>query len=185
MTDTRVLTGGVPTDVLAMATADQDTIVGNGTIFDPLRAGSGPDEFVAEFSNPFSDPNEPRIGQPVVVTEDDPAAGICVVRTANADPANLLPYVLGLIVDTGSGSGQVTVRTSGEVTATIEDWNFVVGNDEGLITGDVYYLDASGFGQMFQNQPTTPGAAIAQIGIALSSTTMLLAILPPLPRIVA
>ncbi len=186
MTDTRVLIGGASPDVLAMASTDQDTILGNGTIFDPLRAeaGSG-NEFIAEFSNPLSDPNEPRLGQPVVVISGNPSDGICVVRTANADVGNLLPFVVGLVVSPRTpGGSQVTIRTSGEVTATEAEWNFVVGNDQGLITGDMYYLDGSGFGQMFQNPPTSPGSAVAQIGVALSSTTMLLCILPASPRII-
>lgn len=171
-----------------MVSTDQDTILGNGTIFDPLRSGSGSsNEFVAQFSNPFSDPNEPRFGQPVVVVSGDPGVGICVVRTANADVDHLLPYVVGLIVSPRTpvpDGSPVTIRTSGEVTATIAEWNFVVGNDQGLITGDMYYLDGSDFGQLVQNQPTSPGSAVAQIGVALSSTTMLLCILPPAPRII-
>jgi hypothetical protein len=182
MTDIRILTGGAPVDVLVMASTDQDTIIGNGTVSDPLRSsGVGSGTFVAQFDNPFSNPSEPRKGRPVVVTSGDPDIGICVVRTANADVGNLLPYVVGLILDPGvigTGGGPVTVQTSGEITLTAEEWNFVVGNSQGLITGDVYYLDGSGFGQMFQNPPVSVGSAVTQIGVAISSVTMLFGILP-------
>ena len=189
MTDTRVMTGASPTDVLAMAQTDQITILGNGTIFDPLRTGNGAGTFIAEFDNVFADPDEPRKGRPVVVTSDTPTVGICVVRTGNAAPdANLFPYIVGLIVvsgEVGSSGGPVTIQSSGEITLTAAEWNFVVGNDQGLTTGSPYWLDASGFGQLTGIPPSTPGAAVAQIGIALSSTTLLLSILPPQPRIVS
>ncbi len=73
MTDVKITATVTPRESTLMASADQVSIFGNGTTEFPLHAETG---FLATFDNPFADPNEPRVGNPVVATDDEPTFGI-------------------------------------------------------------------------------------------------------------
>ncbi len=144
---------------------------------------------MAQFSNPLSSPTEPRLGNPVVATDDVPTEGITTVRTGSAGQGSpQLPQVIGLLIEVGAvgqDGGTVTVQSSGEVTLTAAQWDLITDGSGGLTQGAIYYLDPTLdlFGRLTTTFPTTSGTAIAQVGVALSATTMLLS-LPAVPVIV-
>ncbi len=145
MADTIVTNTTAPFDSRLMVSADQVTIFGNGTVELPLRAAAGATTFLAQFSNPLSSPTEPRLGNPVVATDDVPTEGITTVRTGSAGQGSpQLPQVIGLLIEVGAvgqDGGTVTVQSSGEVTLTAAQWDLITDGSGGLTQGAIYYLD--------------------------------------------
>jgi hypothetical protein len=154
------------------------------------RVDSDPMTFKAQFSNPFSDPNEPRFGHAVVATNDPHTVGVATVRTGSAGLGSpQLPQIVGLIVAPGTlglDGGLVTVQESGQVVGTIAQWDRIAGTSGGLVAGLPYYLDwgFNSFGGLTSVPPPNAGMARVQVGVAINSTTLVLS-LPAVPVIVA
>lgn len=188
MTDTRITSTSASVDSRSMVSADQQTIFGNGTSENPLRSTAG-SSFIAQFFNAFADPNEPRIGNVVVATGTTPSVGIATVRTGSAglgDPQ--LPQAIAVLIDAGeagTSGGAVTAQFAGPVTLTTDQWDLVTGESGGLSQGAIYYLDwgFDSFGKLTQVKPIDEGMMIVQVGVAQSSTTLLLS-LPAVPLLI-
>ena len=106
------------------------------------------------------------IGEAVYVS----AANTISLANANAGGTK---NVVGLVYDTSinsSASGNVLV--SGQLTATTGQWDAVTGQVGGLTTGSIYYLSNSSAGGLTTTAPSS--GYIAPIGVALSTTKMLL-----------
>ncbi len=181
MPDVKIIggTSGFP-DVLAIASTDQVTIFGSGSIQDPLRALPSSGSLRAL----YADPNVPVpvIGSPVTVTDDDPGVEVTAVVLSSG---NLLSggagiqFSIGLITAILDG-GAVTVQTFGEVTLTTAQWDLITLDVGGLVTGSVYYVSFgfNDFGHLTVIESNSSGTAIAPVGTALSSTVLLLGTLP-------
>jgi hypothetical protein len=179
---------GINNSVL-MATADQVTVVGNGTLELPLRVAGGGASFIAEYTDLTLEPPNP--GRPVVVDPDaagDPAIGITSVRLGTAGLPTPRPFVVGLIIAAREVGGvrEVTVQHAGTVTLTTTQWDLVTGQTGGLTPGSPYYL-SFGFddlGHLTKIVVSDVGRFVVLAGIALDEVTMQLA-LPQLPLEVA
>lgn len=94
---------------------------------------------------------------------------------AKAD-AGATSYGIGLVADTSiasNTSGNIVV--SGVQTATTTQWDAVVsGQSGGLTAGSKYYLDPVNTGFLTLTAPSTTGQYVEPIGIALSTTQLLL-----------
>ncbi len=167
MTDTQTIAGGRTTPAQALVTADQETILGDGTPENPLRlAGAGGSTgFEADFTPEL--PFTPTLGIPVVVNPNEST------KPANA---NTDVFAVGLVtaIDDGGIIPVVTVRTAGSVTLTTAEWDDVTGGSGGLTGGALYFLDDVDNGGLIQVAPSDSGTFICQVGIALNPTTMLL-----------
>jgi predicted ribonuclease toxin of YeeF-YezG toxin-antitoxin module len=98
------------------------------------------------------------------------------VRLANAN-SGTTKNVVGLVYDTtinAAASGSIVV--TGQMTATTGQWDAVSGQTGGLTSGSIYYLSNATAGNITTTAPST--GYIAPIGIALSTTKMLLNIGP-------
>lgn len=181
MSDFQAITGGVQHDARAPVSADQETILGDGTTVSPLRVGTS-SSFEAWFLNPLEDPSGPRLGNPVVAVDDPPETGIVSVRTGAAglgDPQ--LPQVIALITQCGdAGTSEVAVRvqSSGFVVLTADQWDLITDESGGLSPGLPYYLDwaLDSFGHLTSTPPSTPGMAFVQIGVAMDPVTLLISL---------
>lgn len=83
--------------------------------------------------------------------------------------------VIGLVFDTtiaNGANGQVAV--DGILTGTTTQWDAVAGTTGGLTAGTVYFLDPTTAGMITATPPTTVGQLLTRIGVALSSTTLML-----------
>lgn len=171
---------------LAMVSADQETILGNGTQLNPLRASGGGIAFVAQY---FDEVIIPFLGMAVSVVENGVAAfGITQVEAATAGLAveGIIaprPFVVGLvtsIVQVADSSYRVTVQHAGRVTLTIPEWE--IAADE-LFPGSAYYLSFGfdDFGHLTTQVANISQRFVAPIGVALSATTLQL-ILPTVPE---
>jgi hypothetical protein len=172
MTDTRRIAGGPPVPSLAMVSADQVTIFGNGTTEHPLRAAVGADTFGADFAG-FS---TPKLGHAVVVSfgsSRNERITVTPGRAGEDGSAELLAaQVVGVIVAIDQG---VTVRTSGLVRLTPAEWTVVAGGaGDGLVAGAAYYLRSDG--HISASPPTAAGTFVAQVGVALDATTLVLSV---------
>lgn len=177
--------GGAVNSSLAMVTADQRTIVGNGTQTDPLRAAGGGTSFVAQYDDPGAE--VPFVGMAVVATTGTPAFGVARVIPAVGGLSVLpepRPFCVGLISELSDDGGlvnqRVVVQFGGRLTLTPEQWNVVTG--EVLVSGATYYLSVGfdNFGELSRQPASVSGQFTAPAGIALNATTMQL-LLPAVP----
>lgn len=126
----------------------------------------------------------PQSGGDVVVLTNDEVGAIVIgtpvyadtndgVKKAKAD-AGATKSVIG-VVKTASiaaaGSGEVVIN--GIVTATTGQWDTAAGTTGGLTANTVYYLSAATSGLLTATAPTTAGQYVVEVGIALSTTELL------------
>jgi len=173
MTETRRIAGGPPVPSLAMVSADQVTILGNGTTEHPLRAGRPVDvpAFTAAFRGGLV---APRPGQPVFVAFVSEPGGITTVQPAIAIADFASAQVAGLVAEVNA-DGTVQVKSSGLVELDTEDWDAVTGSTGGLQLGVTYFLDEV-FARLVTAPPVTPRVFVSRVGIALNARTLLVAL---------
>ncbi len=179
MTDTRIIAGGVFTPTLALISADQDTILGDGTPANPLHlsggGGGGGDVLVGTLFE--ADVNSVGFAVRIFAAIEDDTFG----RTTNAlDVAHA--QAVGVVSAFDSTTSEVTVTTTGEVTLTTSQWDAKTGGSGGLASGSIYYVDSVA-GTITVNPTAISGQFIAQVGIARSTTVMLLST-PSFPLVV-
>jgi hypothetical protein len=110
------------------------------------------------------------IGTPVYVS----AAGS--VDEAVADAA-ATKDVVGLVVDTSIASSATgDIQTGGLLTATTGEWDAVTGDAGGLTAGTQYFVDPDTAGMLSDVAPGPAGDFVCAVGIALSTTEMIIAI---------
>ena len=110
------------------------------------------------------------IGTPVYVS----AAGS--VDKAMAD-AMATKDVVGLVVDTSIASAASgDIQTGGLFTATTGQWDAVTGDTGGLTAGTQYFVDPDTAGLLTDTAPITADDFVCPVGIALSTTEMIIAI---------
>lgn len=174
MTDVYVPFGGAPNPSATLVSADQRTILGDGTREDPLRLGATPQIVRAQFAPPL--PASPSLGESVAITDAGILPDPVAVRPAGSAPGGL-PNVFGLVVEIQVGDVPiVTVQTAGIVQLPVQTWNQVTGGTSGLAPGAIYYLSDLQQGGLIDHLPTTPHAFIEQVGVALSPTELLLSL---------
>lgn len=133
----------------------------------------------------------PQSGGDLVVQTNDESGSIVIgtpvyndandgVKKAKAD-ASATKDVIGLVRDTSiSASASGAIHTSGVLTATTGQWDAVAGTTGGLTKGTRYFLSASTAGQITATAPSTVGQYVVEIGIALSTTELLVDIKSPI-----
>jgi len=168
MTETRLTSGGVFTPTLAIISADQDTILGDGTIANPIRLASGGEESGDTLIGTLDDASEDDIGATVRLLTSGFTFGKAVT-SEQFKPAQAIGIVTSFDVDTG----EVTVTTVGEVTLTTAQWDAWTDGSGGLTSGAIYYVDdVAGF--LTSTATVVSGQFVAQVGIGRSATVMLL-----------
>lgn len=177
-TETQRVAGGVPFSSLVIVTADQESILGDGTYLDPLRISS--DGLGPQFFFVPDLPLLPKLGMPVSFTDSTNSA----VAPSSAGSLGR-PQTIGLILDIDDVSSPpftlVRTRRSGIMTLTLAQWNLVTDVPGGLIQGAPYYLSTVSIGTISATKPTVSGDYITQVGVARDQTTLLLGRLPAFP----
>lgn len=87
---------------------------------------------------------------------------------------------VGLALAAAAAHVAVRVQATGFFTLTHAQWDAVAGTVGGLVAGDPYYIGAAD--NLTHVQPASPNF-VAQVGIAIDSTTMLLQLSPPIPGV--
>jgi hypothetical protein len=177
MADLFVRQAGGPVAGENMVTADQLTILGNGTSADPLRSGPSSGDEGTQFEASFRS-EDPVPGLPVFLSFISEVGGVTTVqptdvRAEDAGVAAEFKAVAG-VVKRVNDSGTVQVQTSGLLTLTTEEWDFVAESFGGLLQGRAYYPSATTTGKITRVPPAGPGQYVTRFGTAMSSTTMLL-----------
>lgn len=89
--------------------------------------------------------------------------------------------VIGFVKDTSiAASTSGSIQTNGIITATTGQWDTVTGGTGGLTAGAVYFLSASAAGQITATAPSTSSQFVSRLGRALSTTSLLINIQPPI-----
>lgn len=173
MTELTRVSGGVRNDILDIATADQLTILGDGTTEDRMRAGRSIGRFEAQFS-PIHGPAQ--LGAPVVMIGQSRTVALGSASVA-PPPTSPLAQVVGLISQIASPTS-VTVQYAGILSLPSSAWLAVTGAPA-LVLGRTYYATAA-FGRLDVNPPVASGAFRVQVGATLDPTTLILS-LPAFP----
>ena len=85
---------------------------------------------------------------------------------------------VGLVADASIAAGAYgNVAVFGQLTATTTQWNAVTGQSSGLTPGLFYYTSTTA-GKLYVGQPGTADY-VAQLGVAISTTTMLIVVSIP------
>jgi hypothetical protein len=96
------------------------------------------------------------------------------VDKAQADAA-ATSKVMGLMRDTSVAAGDSGyIQTDGIVSATTGQWDAVAGTTGGLVANTSYWLDPTTAGKITATAPTTAAQYVVHIGVALSTTELLL-----------
>lgn len=171
MTDVQLSSGGRPNQSTELVSADQITILGNGTTDFPLHTGSGGSTFLAEFVGDDSFP--PAIGQPISVGFGTPSVGLCRVALSIGLPVSgIIVGLRDVVVDGSSVTATVDVQSAAIVTLTEAEWDEVTGATGGLVPGSAYYLDPVTLGTITTTKPVGVGEVVAQLGVAITSTQL-------------
>lgn len=177
MTDTRIIHSSQPVDSLVMVSADQETISGNGTSSDPLQATSALGGF--RFHAALSE-GTPELGS--FVTAAPVVDGQTIVAPGDAKAiGGPGQQICGCIVEIVDGAADVVVQVGGLVTLTTQAWDGVTEGSGGLSAASPYYLVASPGhtpGNAITTPPGDPGEFTVLVGVALSTTTMLMTCTP-------
>lgn len=115
-------------------------------------------------------------GMPVYPVNGDPDADIVLKKAqANAIGTAVVP---GLAASAAEAPASARVKFAGPLTLTTEQWDAITGDSGGLTPLAIYYLSAADAGMLTTTPPTSPNY-VTVIGFALSPTTMMLQIAPP------
>ena len=137
---------------------------------------------------PGDDLNVPIAGAIEISLTNDEATPIVIGAPVYSDAnggvkkarANALgtSIVVGIVNDDPSIAAATSgsIATSGVMTATTTQWDAVTGQVGGLTFGTRYYLDAATAGKLTITAPTTAGNQVVEIGIAMSTIDMKIAI---------
>jgi len=168
MSSVSITRGGRPVDVKSVASADQETIFGNGTAGSPLRASSSPGStFAAAVANGTAQPG-------LFVTPLSSGAfrfRRVALGDASADDGTE-QQIIGVITGVAD-NGFAQVQVGGIVELDESDWDVATGGSGGLVPAGVYYLAASPGGGITTSPPSGSGEFVVQVGIALNTTTMI------------
>lgn len=173
MTDVRTSQTGQNVSSLALVSADQVTILGDGSAENPLRAVAA-DESSGDFISDFSS-TAPILGNAMRFV-----SGSIVRAIANGTLAQAA--VVGLVAEFLGGSS-VRCRSRGLLELTTAEWDLVTDQSGGLTPGEVYHLSLSfgaTAGKLSAGNAGSGSDNIAQVGVAINSTTMLVG-LPATP----
>lgn len=108
------------------------------------------------------------------------AFGADTVKLGQAN-AKTTSQLAGLGLDASIAAGAVgNIITGGILVATTAQWDAVAGTTGGLAFGTRYFLDPTTAGKITSTPPTTVGQCVAVIGMALSTTELLVEIDPPI-----
>lgn len=90
--------------------------------------------------------------------------------------------VIGLQAKSPSVANGATgaVAVNGPMTATTGQWDAVTGGSGGLTAGSLYFLDPSTAGKLTVTPPATVGQLVCRIGLALSTTILLIDVRDPI-----
>jgi hypothetical protein len=150
MSDAFLRASGSPTRDVFFATADQDTIVGDGSVENPLRAGSGALGGTIQAGYLSVAVPTPLPGQPTRIRASvSGLPGLTVVdpraRENPAHTAEFLASVAGVVAQVNDDA-TVQFQTSGVLALTEAAWDDLTGDVGGLVRGDAYYASATTLG---------------------------------------
>lgn len=110
------------------------------------------------------------IGTPVYAVAND------AVDKAKSDAVGTV-NVIGIIADASIAAAATgSVQGDGILAATTTQWDAVAGTTGGLTKDIIYYLDPTTAGKITSTAPSTVGQYVKEIGIAISTTELKIAI---------
>lgn len=136
--------------------------------------------------------NAPQSGGDQIIQTNDEATAIVIctpvyndvndgVKKAKADAASTKD-VIGLVAKDPSIAAAATgpIQSDGVLAATTAQWDAVFGTSGGLTKGTRYYLSAATAGLGTLTAPTTQGQYVVELGIAISTTELMIEIKSPI-----
>jgi len=170
MADTVKLTGGSPVQSEVLVNSDPDCCEGDGSISHPLRVTStlGP----RSKGVGISPGTGLSVGMPFYIDSSglaQPAKGDSLVHATAVG----IVTTAQVIPDRDTGRGVIDYAILGVITQTPATWNGLTGGSSGLTPGATYYVDASTAGHLTTMAPSGGGQFVTKVGVAISSTALL------------
>lgn len=167
-------------------TTDGTTIIGDGSPGSPLHTPGGGVAASSYRAGYRGGSVTARPGQPVFVGIIPVGDFITTVQPAAATNQSATGSAIDGVVQSVNSDGSVNVQSSGPLVLTTAQWDAVTGLTGGLVMGDRYFLAPfPSFARLLNFAAMTPllapGLFVSQIGVAASSTTMLLSSMPNVP----
>lgn len=166
------ITGRQPVPSTQLSATDQETIFGDGSGPNPLRATglSVYDATLPGFTAAVA------VGMPMFVKND--GSGDVQPGRANATGTASVVGVIAKFKDDGSPVLQV----GGFLDLTVAQWDARTGLGGGLTPGSAYYLSSAAAGDITATAPSAGGTFRTQVGIAFTATKMLIQIGDKVPN---
>ncbi len=100
------------------------------------------------------------------------ADGTVADTDADVAAAAALKVPVGLVKVGGIDGVNVTVQFAGQLTLTLAEWDAVGLTSAGLVVGASYYMSGTP-GEITATAPNTVGDTLFKVGVAISTTTLL------------
>lgn len=109
-------------------------------------------------------------------------AGEVKISTAEDNSPIEKARTLGLVVQTYGIANNATgaIHLGGPMSLPTTTWDPLTGDTGGLTPGKVYFLKSESSGAITKIPPTGPGEWVVRIGTAISTTTLMVNIQPPI-----
>ncbi len=112
------------------------------------------------------------------VARIDASTGKAVLAEGNnATDANAIGLVQHGV--TADGTARAFVQYVGPLTLTTDQWDAIAGTEGGLVPNTQYYVSSTVAGKLIGTAPSAGGTYKQRVGVALSSTTLLVLIGAP------
>jgi hypothetical protein len=167
------IAGGRTNQANAIVSADQDTIIGDGTTEDPLRAGTG------ATSRPVVVTGSGALPKGTPVRPNGITAGVVTTSEANGlSSAATIGLLVTPVVDASDRAS--SAQYAGIFEMTTGEWDAVTGDTGGLSLGVLYYVSATSTGKISSTRTGVSNQCITLLGIAISVTELQLQICGPI-----
>ncbi len=178
MTDKARVRGGAPSIPASSVFTDGTTITGNGTSADPLSSAATRTVTLTvtdvDTDYPIGTPFSPNFhGTADVNGLVVPSKGASTFGPSD-DPLRAQMNCIGLATEAALQGEEVTIQYDGPLELTTAQWDALTSDSGGLVQGDIYYVSSTSSGKLVKVPPSAGGSWIVQIGIAISSTVMLI-----------
>jgi hypothetical protein len=166
MSNSQIVSGGNPIPAGDLVATDQETILGTGSAYDPLRVAGAVGGSYQATTNATVGAILPGMAlTPAVSLTFHPIAA----RANAADHA----HVQGIATVGNQDSQAITNQFTGVVTLTTAQWDAVVtGQSGGLTAGAWYYLSSATAGFLTTTAPSVGGTFKTLVGLAISPTEL-------------
>lgn len=177
MSNFQIVGSGNPIPSSTLVATDNETVFGDGSGQNPLTTNGGSVISAVVAFNLGGAGLMVNAGAPLATSTTAGQAAIASGAIGGRLPAIGLAQPIPGSFSSGGTVTDCKAQTSGEMTLTTAEWDLITGGSGGLTEGIAYYVGtgvAPYANLLSPVPPNAPGTSSQRIGVALSTTTMLI-----------